>query len=66
MTDQSPEPNKLRYTVPVLVARANAALACKADEAIGLYRQVRALDPKFSPDDLQTIVPVLAQQNGCP
>lgn len=47
-------------------ARANAvALACKVDEAIALYRQVCALDPKFSPSDPQTIVPVLAHQKGC-
>ncbi len=69
-TNFSPKPSlstaALRYTVPVLAARANAAaLACKVDDAIALYRQVRTLDPKFFPGDPQTIVPVVAKQNGC-
>jgi len=61
-----PHAQAVRYTVPVLAARASAAvLACKVDEAIALYRQVRALDPKFFPSDPQSIVPALATQQGC-
>ena len=61
-----PHAEAIRYTAPVLAARANAAaLACKVDEAIARYRQVRELAPHFFPGDPQVMVPVLAEQNGC-
>ncbi len=62
-----PHAEAIRYTAPVLAARANAAaLACNAAEAIALYRQVRELDPQLFPGDPQVIVLVLGEQNGCP
>lgn len=62
-----PHAEAIRYTAPVLASRANAAaLACNVDEAVALYQQVRDLAPQFFPGDPQVIVPVLAEQNGCP
>lgn len=61
-----PHAEAIRYTAPVLASRANAAaLACKVDEAIALYQQVRELDPKLFAGDPLVIVPIVAEQNGC-
>ena len=62
-----PYAEAIRYTAPVLAARANAAaLACNVAEAIALYQQVRELAPQVFSSAPQVIVPVLAEQNGCP